>query len=259
MISADISSLVCDMDGVLYRGTEVIPGAAEALLRFRARGIKLLFCTNNSNPTVPQYVERLASFGIDSSQEEILTSAVVTEAVLQERGLGHGRAVVIGGAGLYEAARNAGLQIEGDPHRVDVDVVLVGWDQGFDYPAMRRAATAVRNGAAFIASNNDATFPASDGLWPGAGAILASIETASGRRAEVVGKPNAPMLAAIARRLDGGGRVGTIGDRPDTDLAGGVQMGWLTILVLSGVTKGAEVPHLDPQPDLVVNSIAELG
>jgi phosphoglycolate/pyridoxal phosphate phosphatase family enzyme len=258
MIRADVSSLVCDMDGVLYRGTEVIPGAPEALMRLRARGIKVLFCTNNSNPTVPQYVERLASFGIESRTDEILSSAVVTEAVLRERGLAGGRALVIGGEGLREAASRAGLRIEADRQRADVDVVLVGWDRDFDYPAMRRAAAAVRKGATFIASNKDATFPASDGLWPGAGAILASIETASGRQAEVVGKPHAPMMAAIARRLEGRGRIGTIGDRSDTDLAGGFQMGWMTILVLSGVTGRAEVPELDPQPDLVVESIADL-
>ncbi|MDP9226846.1 MAG: HAD-IIA family hydrolase [Actinomycetota bacterium] len=259
MISADISNLVCDMDGVLYRGNEVIPGAPEAVALLRQRGVRVLFCTNNSNATVLQYVEKLTSLGIESRAEEILSSAVVTEEVLQERGLGNRRALVVGGAGLHQAATNARLTVERDPERSDVDIVLVGWDRQFDYATMRRAATAVRNGATFIASNDDATFPASDGLWPGAGAILASIETAAGRRAEVVGKPHPPMTAAIARRLDGAGRIAAVGDRPDTDLAIGSQMGWMTILVLSGVTSRAEVALLDPQPDLVVESIADLG
>jgi 4-nitrophenyl phosphatase len=110
-----------------------------------------------------------------------------------------------------------------------------------------------------IASNADATFPAPDGPLPGAGAILASIEVAGGRRAEVLGKPHRPMTDAIVRRLGTEGPTAAIGDRPDTDLAGAFEMGWMTILVLSGVTSRAQAGSLERQPDLILDSIADLS
>jgi 4-nitrophenyl phosphatase len=259
MISAQIDGLVCDMDGVLYRGSETIPGAPEAIARLRDNGVRILFCTNNSNLTVAQYCEKLADMGIVANPSDILTSAVVTCEVLRERGFAGKRALVVGGRGLEDAASDAELQTWTDPGSEQVDVVLIGWDPHFDYRKMTRAATAVRNGAHFIASNADATFPAPEGPLPGAGALVASIEVASGRRAEVLGKPHKPMTDAIVRRLGSEGRLGAVGDRPDTDLAVAFQMGWMAILVLSGVTSAAQAAALQRAPDLVVDSIAELG
>jgi HAD superfamily hydrolase (TIGR01450 family) len=259
MISAEIASLVCDMDGVLYRGNDTIPGAPEAVRRLRANGVKVLFCTNNSNQTVQQYTEKLVGMGIEATAEDILTSAVVTTEVLRDRGFLGRRALVVGGAGLRAAAQEAGLITEPEPDPAGVDVVLLGWDPTFDYEKLKRAATAVRSGAAFIASNADATFPAPEGPLPGAGAILASIEVAGGKRAEVLGKPHQPMTDAIVRRLDGSGRIAAVGDRPDTDLAGAFEMGWMTILVLSGVTSRSDAVCLKPQPDLIVDSLADLS
>jgi 4-nitrophenyl phosphatase len=123
---------------------------------------------------------------------------------------------------------------------------------------MRIASSAVRAGALFIATNEDATFPAADGLWPGAGAILASIERASGRRAEVMGKPHLPMMESAARRLGRRSGVAMVGDRNDTDLEGARSLGWMTILVLSGVTSGTEAARLSPAPDLILDSLGSL-
>ncbi|MEA2507599.1 MAG: hypothetical protein QOH48_2217 [Actinomycetota bacterium] len=257
MISADFTSLVCDMDGVLYRGSDTIAGAPEAIERLRARGVQVLFCTNNSNQTVHQYREKLAHMGIGSTSADILSSAVVTGEVLKDRGFGGKRALIVGGEGLHEAVREAAVEIPTDPGS-EVDVVLVGWDPEFDYGKMQRAATAVRDGAALIASNADATFPAPSGPLPGAGAILASIEVAAGKPAEILGKPYRPMMDAIVRRLGSDGRIAAIGDRPDTDLKGALDMGWTTILVLSGVTSRAQAGSLSPQPDLILDSIADL-
>jgi phosphoglycolate/pyridoxal phosphate phosphatase family enzyme len=257
MISADIASLVCDMDGVLYRGADTIAGAPEAVQRLRHNGVRVLFCTNNSSQTVEQYCEKLAGMGIDTAPEDILTSAIVTAEVLNERGLTHKRVLIVGGDGMDAVARDADLEIVQEG--ASADIVLVGWDRDFDYPKMQRAADAVRDGAIFIASNADATFPASDGPLPGAGAILASIEVASGRRAEVLGKPHKPMTDAIVRRLGATGSIAAVGDRPDTDLAGAFEMGWMTILVLSGVTSREAADSLHPKPDLIVDSIADLG
>ena len=257
MISGDIASLVCDMDGVIYRGDQPIAGAPQAIMRLRSSGVRVLFCTNNSSQTVEEYRVKLGAMGIEATPDDILTSAVVTADVLKERGLKGKRTFIVGGAGMEAVARDAVL--ERTSSGKDAEVVLVGWDPSFDYSKMRHAADAVRAGAVFIASNSDATFPSPEGALPGAGAILASIEVASGRRAEVLGKPHKPMTDAIARRLGRGPRVAAVGDRPDTDLAAGRAMGWMTILVLTGVTSREQSEALDPQPDLIAGSLADLG
>lgn len=259
MISPPFDGLVCDLDGVIYRGDEAIPGSAAAIAAMRDRGVRILFCTNNSRSTVADYVEKLASFGIEIGEEEVLTSAIVTAGVLQERGFPGKTAIVVGGEGIRDALAEVCISVKDDPAITAADLVVVGWDPDFTYDAMRRASVAVRRGATLVATNNDPSFPAADALWPGAGAILASIETASGAKAEVMGKPFSPMMEQATRRLDGATHIAAVGDRPDTDLAGAMARGWTTILVLSGVTSASQAKRLDPQPDLVLGSIAELG
>ena len=134
--------------------------------------------------------------------------------------------------------------------------MVVGWDPSFTYDALARAATAVREGAAFIATNLDATFPSADGLLPGAGALVAAIETASGAHAEAMGKPHGPMLDAIERRLEGCSNVVVVGDRADTDLAGAIDRGWGRALVLSGVTTRSQASALEPAPDAIYEDLA---
>jgi phosphoglycolate/pyridoxal phosphate phosphatase family enzyme len=253
-----IDALVCDLDGVVYRGSSAIAGVPEAIDRFREAGIRVVFCTNNSRPGLDEYVERLGRFGVTTAPDEIVTSAVVTGEVLAARGLGGASAIVVGGDGVREALRAAGIKVLDDPEAREADVVVVGVDASFSYDSMKRASLAVRAGATFIATNDDATFPASDGLWPGAGAILASIETASGRKAEVMGKPHPSMMDVVAKRLGSVQRVAIVGDRPDTDLAAGAARGWTTILVLTGVVTPDEAPHVEPTPDIVVDSLADL-
>ncbi len=255
---AEIDGIVCDLDGVVYRGDQPVPGAVEAISSLRRRGVQVVFCTNNSGWTIAQYVAKLASLGVEAGPDDILTSAIVTAEVLEQRGWSGKSAIVVGGAGLRGALESIGVVIDSDPDSLVADLVVVGWDPSFDYAAMRRAAMAVRSGATLVASNDDASWPAPDGLWPGAGAILASIEKASGGIAEVMGKPHRPMMEAAASRLEGAKHVAVVGDRPDTDLAGGLAMGWSTILVLSGVTTQEETARLRPEPDLILSSLADL-
>jgi phosphoglycolate/pyridoxal phosphate phosphatase family enzyme len=252
-----IDGVMCDLDGVLYRGHLAIPGGGDAIARLRAVGVTVVFATNNSHFTVGQYVERLAGVGVPARARDIVSSAVVTAETLARRGLSGGRALVVGGRGVTEALEAEGIAAVEDDS--PVDAVVVGWDEGFTYDKMRRAATAVRSGAALIATNADATYPAPEGLRPGAGSILASIETAAGCRAEVMGKPHAPMMDVVAARLEGATRIAVVGDRPDSDLDGGRARGWTTILVLSGVTSADDAAALDPPPDYVVASLAALA
>jgi 4-nitrophenyl phosphatase len=220
--------------------------------------VRLLFCTNNSRATVAQYATKLRGFGVDVVADEILTSAVVTAETLAERGMAGKTAIVVGGDGIRQALSDVCISVKDEPSVTVSDLVVVGWDPGFGYQEMRRAATAVRKGATLIATNDDATFPAPDGLWPGAGAILASIERASGGRAEVMGKPHAPMMDAASKRLGESDRIAIVGDRPDTDLAGGMTRGWTTILVLSGVTTEQQARALSEPPHQIIGSLAEI-
>ncbi len=256
-MSLRIDALVCDLDGVVYRGDEAIDGAVEALAALKARGVRILFATNNSRYTVEEYVTRLGGLGVAAEADEIVTSGVVLEAVLREVGVDGMGALVVGGGGVRAAVEASGAHVV-DDHR-EAGLVAVGWDVDFTYEKMRVAALAVQAGALFYASNRDATFPATDGsLWPGAGAILASIETAGGREAISVGKPAAPMAELCERRLAGASRIAAIGDRPDTDLALGADRGWTTVLVTSGVISPGDAAAVEPTPDLVLGSIAEL-
>lgn len=251
-----IDGLVCDLDGVLYRGPEPIPGAADKIRELRSYGTRIVFATNNATATVDTYRERLAKLGIETSPDEVLTSAVVAAEVITHRGWNSSTTFLIGLDGVREELARAGVRfVEGAEAR-RAELVVTSGDWRFDYEALRTAAFALRNGAHFLATNDDLTYPAPDGLWPGAGSILAAVEAASGRTAEVVGKPNLPMMEAAARRLEGCKHIAVVGDQPATDLAGGVAMGWTTILVLSGVVAGAE--GVVPPPDLALPSLADL-
>src|SRR5919106_4518381 len=164
--------IVCDMDGVLYRGDTPIEGAAAAVDEMRRQGVRLVFCTNNSRSTVGQYVDKIARMGIRASPEEIVTSAVVTAEVLAKRRLDGARAIVVGGDGIRTELASIGIEIDDDPEPAAADLVVVGWDPRFDYSAMRRAAAAVMSGAVFVATNDDAALSPPHGLWPRARAIL---------------------------------------------------------------------------------------
>lgn len=259
-MSRDFDALVCDMDGVLYRGDHAVPGAADAIDRLRSDGVQVVFCTNNSRATMAQYIEKLGGLGIEADAGDLVTSALVTAEQADARGFAGRPAFVVGGEGIREALADVGVKVlDPDDEGGRADLVVVGWDPHFTYRRMRRAAILVRRGAVFFATNADATFPAAGGdQWPGAGSLLASIETASGRRAEVMGKPHPPMAEAAARRLRQGARVAMIGDRPDTDLALADVFGWKKILVLSGITDAATAARLEVKPDRTVGSIAEL-
>jgi 4-nitrophenyl phosphatase len=253
-----LEGLVCDLDGVMYRGSEPIKGSPEAVGRLRGLGIGLVFCTNNANPTIARYIEKLTSIGVEVATEHLVTSAVVLAEVLRGEGAAGKRAIVVGGDGLREALGSIDVEVDDDPASRSADYVIVGFDPDFTYDSLKRASFAVQSGAELIAANVDASFPAPDGLWPGAGAIVASIEVASRGRARVMGKPHEPMMRVAQRRLGDASRIAIVGDRPNTDLEGGRAMGWTTILVLSGVTARADVDRVEPAPDLTLDRLEDL-
>ena len=254
----NLDALVFDLDGVVYRGDSIIPGAPEAIKRVRQRGQRAVFATNNATRTPASYAAKLGRMGIPATPDEIVTSAWVLTEEIAERGWSDRSAFLIGTDVLRDALAQTGLRLLDGDEAKNADIVISSGDPYFTYDKLRTAGFALHAGAEFLATNADATFPSSHGIWPGAGSLLAAVETVAGRRAEVMGKPHRPMMEAIGRRLSGCTKIGMVGDQPATDLAGARAMGWTTILVLSGVTQEAEVPTLEDAPDHIFTSLAEL-
>ena len=231
---------VIDLDGVVWLGAHLIPGAPEAVARVRAAGHDVVFVTNNSFATVAQQEAKLASFGIDAAGD-VVTSAVVGAGLVDPGE----RVFVLGGAGIVEAVQRRGAEVVDD---VSVDVVMVGLDRDLSYDRLDRAARAVRAGARFVATNTDSTYPTAEGLLPGGGAVVAAVAVASGVEPIVAGKPHEPAAAFVRERLGPYGVM--VGDRPGTDGAFARVLGYRFALVLTGVTTPSELPVV-PEPDLV--------
>ena len=240
---------VLDLDGVVWLADTPIPGASEAANQLQAAGAPVVFVTNNSSPTAADYEAKLARHGIDA-RGAVISSAMAAASLIAPGE----RVLVCGGPGIVEAVQHRGAAVveQGQP-----DVVLVGFHRDFDYERMQTAAAAIRAGARLVATNDDATYPTPSGLIPGTGAILAGIERASGVRAVVAGKPNAPMADTVRARLgDGEGIV--VGDRPDTDGRFARVLGYRFALVLTGVIPAEDVSSVDPPPDEVSPDLATL-
>ena len=247
-------ALLFDLDGVLYRGDEAVPGAAATLADLRAEGRRIVFVTNNSARTPAQVADKLTQHGFEASVEEVVTSALVTAEILAARG--GGTAFVVGEEGIREALASAGIELmDGEP---DVaDHVVVGWDREVTYAKLRTASLLIQRGADLVATNADPSFPAPDGFWPGAGAILAVLTTTTGVEAEVVGKPHPPLLRSALRR-SGGEHPLVIGDRLETDIAGAAALGWDSLLVLSGVTSREQAGISALRPTFVEPDVSAL-
>jgi HAD superfamily hydrolase (TIGR01450 family) len=238
---------VLDLDGVIWLADQPLPGAAEAVARLRAAGERLLFVTNNSFAPVGEQEAKLERFGIPA-HGDVVTSAMAG-ATLVEPGE---RVLVCGGPGIVEAVTARGAEPVRDG---DADVVAVGFHRDFDYERLRVAMRAVRRGARLVATNDDATYPTPDGPIPGGGSIVAAVAYASQATPIVAGKPHQPMADLVRALMGDEGTV--VGDRPDTDGAFAVMLGYRWALVLSGVTGKGDLP-VSPTPDVVADSLATL-
>jgi glycerol 3-phosphatase-2 len=249
-------AILLDLDGVLYRWPDPIAGAADAVERLRVAGKRIAFVTNNSSRTPEQVVERLAATGVRAAVSEVVTSALATADLLSSRGIE--RAFVVGDEGLRTALGDAGIAVLGGTGD-GAEVVVVGFDRDANYTRLKDASVLVERGLPLVASNADRSFPAANGeAWPGAGALLAAIETTTGVRGEVVGKPEAPVLRR-ALEVAGGGRPLVVGDRLDTDIAGAARLGWDSALVLTGSTRRGDLDGSPWVPTIVVDSIDDLA
>jgi NagD protein len=245
---------VIDMDGVIYHGSRLIPGAVEFVDRLRAGGHKFLFLTNNSQWTPRDLRHRLEQRGISVDESAFHTSALATADFLHQQRPG-GTAYVIGGAGLTNALYSVGYTLtEHSP-----DYVVVGDTRSYDYEKIERATRLILGGARFIATNLDLTGPSEDGLQPACGALVAPIELATGRKTYFIGKPNPLMMRTALRKLGvHSSDAFMVGDRMDTDILAGTEAGMRTILVLSGVSSRATIEDYPFRPTYVYDDVGQI-
>jgi NagD protein len=243
-----------DMDGVLVKGKTMIPGADQFLTRLRESKTNFLILTNNSRFTPRDLSYRFSMAGLTIPPETIFTSAMATAAFLHSQ-RPEGKAFVIGESGMTTALHEVGYIItEHNP-----DYVVLGETETLNQDLFTKAIQLVINGARFIATNPDASGPSEKGVIPGAGALAALIETASGKKAFYVGKPN-PLMMRTAINYLGVHSEDTImvGDRMDTDIVAGVQSGMGTILVLSGITSREDIDRFPYLPTQIFDSVADI-
>lgn len=244
-VLVDLHDLVMlDLDGVVYVGPDVVPGAGEHLEAARSRGVRLAFVTNNAARPPTVVAEHLTSLGITAEVEDVVTSAQAASAVLADR-LPPGSAVAaLGGAGLTEALREVGLE----PVGVHDEAVAVASGYGPDvlWRDIMTVAVRVRDGLPWVASNTDHTIPTPDGVAPGHGVLVDMLQRFTGVEPTVAGKPAPPLLETTIRRC-GADRALMVGDRLDTDIAGGSAVDVPTLLVMTGVSGLAELASCRPE------------
>lgn len=254
---ADIHALVIDMDGVLWRGDTPLPGFQAFFDFLQTRHIPFVLATNNSRKTPDQYMQRLAKFGATVEKETVLTSSLATAAYLKNDLPIGSKAYVVGEIGIREAIQDVGLVVVDDDQAVDV--VVAGLDMTLTYEKLKRATIFIRQGARFVGTNGDFTYPTETGLAPGSGSIVKAIEVSSGVVPTIVGKPERLMFDIAVDRLGvERSHIAMLGDRLDTDILGGQNAGLQTILVTSGVNSEADVNIKGIQPDAIFESIDHL-
>lgn len=245
--------VIVDCDGVIWRGDEAIEGSPEAVDRLRRAGHRLLFVTNNSNPTVGDLLEKMEGLGVSASPDELVTSARAA-AMLVEPG---STALVCGGPGVVEALE------ERDVHTVregQADAVVVGFHKDFDFQKLTAAFRAVLGGARLIGTNHDPTYPTPDGPVPGGGSLTAAVATAAGVEPVFAGKPHEAMVELVRERVgdDGMDDAVLVGDRPSTDGQLARNLGARFALVLSGVAAEEVSDPDDADADVVAEDLASL-
>ncbi len=259
-LADDFDGFLVDLDGVVWIGREPLPGSAEALRALFAAGKEVVFVTNNPGRPAAVYAEWLREAGVPAEADRVVTAGETTARLAAERG-GPGAtasAFVIGAPAFHETVAAAGLRLlDGEAGR-EADVVLVSGHRGFDYEELLTATLALQRSAALLATSRDPTMPMPGGAWPGTGAVLAAVETASGATAEIGGKPERHLFEMARERIATAERVAMVGDRVSSDVEGGRRAGLETILVLSGATSRERAASAVPPPDHVVESLAEL-
>ncbi len=249
-----IRAVISDIDGVLWRGETALPGVAEFFGALRRRQIPFVLATNNATATFPQIARRLKTLGLDLRKEEALTSANAAASFLRHQ-LPAGAAVLaVGEEGLTTALSQAGFRLV--QHAAGAQAVVAGLDRHVTWQKLTEAALAIQAGVMFVATNQDPTFPSERGLVPGAGALIAALETATGCRPLLIGKPEPLLFLEALEVLQAPAQATLVlGDRIETDILGGQRAGMPTGLVLTGVTTREILAASPHQPDWVFEDL----
>jgi HAD superfamily hydrolase (TIGR01450 family) len=250
--------LILDLDGCVWVGPDPIPGAVDAIAALRQAGKRVAFATNDSRHALEDHVRKLWGIGLKASLADVVSAGAAMQHLLAETRRGR-TAFVIGGDSFNRHVTDAGTRVlNGTDLASRAEMVLVAHSDQLVYDDLRNAALAVRRGAELLATSRDPTLPMPDGLWPGTGSILAAVETASGGRATIVGKPEPQLFYTALDRL-GEGRTLVVGDRLDSDVAAAAKAGLDAALVLTGGTTREEADAAeDPRPIAVADSLAKL-
>lgn len=265
--------VIFDLDGVIYRGRQPVPGASELVAGLREAGLLVRFATNNSMATRAMYVPRLVEMGIPVEADEIVTSTSATIDHLGAHLPGVRNLMAVGAAGMLDELRAAGFDAtaagdavdsayDGGPLDRSYDAVIAGLDPTFDFRRLAAATTAIRAGARFIATNADLRYPTPTGFLPGAGSIIAALRAAAGAEPLVIGKPEPGIFTAILERAGvHADEAVAIGDNPDADMVAAHRAGMQSILVLTGVADAALATTLDGErrPDQVARDPSEVA
>lgn len=247
------NGFICDMDGVIYHGNNLLPGTKEFVQWLYKENKEFLFLTNSSNRTPKELQQKLQMLGLEVDEKHFYTSALATAKFLSKQ-MPNCSAYVIGDPGLYHALYDAGITIS----NTNPDYVVVGETKSYNYESICLAVKFVLNGARLIGTNSDLTGPSEIGIIPACRALVAPIEAATGKNAYFVGKPNPLMMRTGIQMLGVHSKDAVmIGDRMDTDIIAGIESGLDTVLVLSGVTSREAIDLYPYRPRLVLDGIGD--
>lgn len=254
-----LKGLILDMDGVIWRGNEAIGNLPEIFSTIRQIGLDFVFATNNSGKTIQEYQEILRSIGLEVEPRQILTSAVTTFLYLQENHPNKKNLFVIGSDSFKSDAIKRGFNLVNAENNLHADFVVVGLDKNLNYADIKFAANQIFDGAIFLATNTDATFPTPHGPNPGAGVMVAAVKTASGIEPIVIGKPSPNMYKQAVKTMHlEPDQVLCVGDRLITDILGAHNGGFHSAFVLSGVNSLEDLANWEIKPDIVAKDLETL-
>ena len=246
---------IIDMDGVIYHGNRLLPGAKEFVEWLYREEKEFLFLTNSSRYTPKELQKKLEWMGLDVDQSHFYTSALATAAFISTQ-TPEATAYAVGEHGLQNALYDAGITV----NEIHPDYVIIGEADNYCYDHIVKATKFVNDGARLIGTNYDLTGPVEGGIVPACRALMAPIELATGKQAYYVGKPNALMMRTGLRILGVHSEdAAIIGDRMDTDIVAGIESGLDTVLVLSGVTAQGMIEEFTYRPRLVCNGIGDIA
>ena len=247
-------AFICDMDGVIYHGNQILQGVQEFVEWLQKNGKKYLFLTNSSSKTPRELREKMLRLGLDIGVEHFYTSALATAQFLSSQ-KENGSVYVIGDAGIYNALYNAGFSVNDS----NPDYVVVSETDNYNYANLQKAVELVAKGAKLIGTNPDLSDPAERGIIPATGSLIAPIELTTGSKAYFIGKPN-PLMMRTALKILNSRREDTviIGDRMETDIISGLESEITTALVLSGVTKREDLRKFAFCPNYVLDGVGDI-